>query len=321
VLNKEESMCRCTISRLALLLLCYVGLPKIKALKTPTITPRGDRGWSGTPMERIKVDTKRTAIKNPRRGERVEGPGGEGLVEEAARYAADVDSLENNDLSILFAMSTQHHNDNASQQHIDRSSSQHSNRNHRSAFGLRAISRAEKVTQRPIYGKAEDIEANQDELRRMAALTGSTKDIADQGDVPGSDVSSAHAVDAAPPDNIRPQAMTSVELLRRENNFLRRQMQQLAQPDERHSAAYSFAHDESAWEGESEAAEGGRRKMATMASDSGHSRGPCGQLGAWQDIQRAAEQLSHKRRRSDSSCSQQPTCSPLSSAGSSAKRE
>ena len=311
-------MCRSTISRLALLLLCYVGLPKIKALKTPTITPRGDRGWSGTPMERMKVDTKRTVIKNPRRGERVEG--GDGLVEEAARYAADVDSLENNDLSILFAMSTQHHNDNASQQHIERSSSQHSNMNHRSAFGLRAISRAEKVAQRPIYGKAADMEANQDELRRMAALTGSTKDVADQGDVPGSDVSSAHAVDAAPPDNIRPQAMTSVELLRRENNFLRRQMQQLAQPDERHSAAYSFAHDESAWEGESEAAEGGRRKMAPMASDSGYGRGLFGQLGAWQDTQRAAEQLSHKRRRSDS-CSPQPSCSPLSSAGSSVKRE
>jgi len=89
-----------------------VGLPKIKAIKAPTITSKikalntptmtscGDRGWLGAPMEKMKVDTKRTVRKNvdtkraakktvgknPRFIERVEG--WEGLAEENARYVA-----------------------------------------------------------------------------------------------------------------------------------------------------------------------------------------------------------------------------------------
>jgi hypothetical protein len=53
-----------------------VGLPEIKALKAPTITSKikalntptntssGDRSWSGEPMEKMKVGTKRTVNKN-----------------------------------------------------------------------------------------------------------------------------------------------------------------------------------------------------------------------------------------------------------------
>jgi hypothetical protein len=57
-------MCRSTVSRLTLFLLCYVDLPKIKALNTQTITSRRDRGWSDASMERMKVDTKFTVRKN-----------------------------------------------------------------------------------------------------------------------------------------------------------------------------------------------------------------------------------------------------------------
>jgi hypothetical protein len=121
-------MCRNTVSRLALLLLCYVGLPKIKALKalkaptitskikalnTPTNTSSGDRGWSGAPnhapMEKMKVDTKRTVKKNvdtkraarktvrknPRRGERVEGA-------EVERYMAEL--IRSNELHRIEAL-------------------------------------------------------------------------------------------------------------------------------------------------------------------------------------------------------------------------
>jgi hypothetical protein len=99
---KRGNSGRYTVSRLALLFLCYVGLPKIKAIKAPTITSKikalntptitscGDRGWLGAPMEKMKVDTKRTVRKNVDTKRAAKKTVKKITAEDAARYVAGV---------------------------------------------------------------------------------------------------------------------------------------------------------------------------------------------------------------------------------------
>jgi len=198
--------------------------------------------WSGTPL-RPRLTTERTVIKNPRQGRGQQVPKGGGLIDEVARWEAEGGSGED-DLDLLVAMSKHRHGDEASARPAD-DGNQCEGKDAPSIprLGLRAISRAEARLHRPLRAPPEraldGLEGlTADELRSLADMTqrGPGSELAagawaaEKADAAGSEVSSAHAGDgpAAPPAKTPPEMMR-VEMLRRENSFLRMQLKQLGQ--------------------------------------------------------------------------------------------
>ena len=214
-----------------------VGCCLFSAATMVAASVRADPGWSGRPPPAPNFGEQRTIIKNPKRENRVEVA--EGLVERAARFEADAEDSLGNDLDMLLAMSAQrqlqHNNNNQGETLESRESLR---------FSLREMARGEHREQRPLRAKGtrdsalDDIVIEPEELRRMSALlTGGVKDNKgrrDAGDGAGSEVSSAQAGDvtasASPPEQVSP-----VEMLRRENRFLRIQLKQQAQQQQTHS--------------------------------------------------------------------------------------
>ena len=204
----------------------------------------GVASWSATPVRPTLAGAggQRTVIKNPRRGQRVEPEGG-GLLEEVARWDAEEGSGEN-DLDLLLAMST---NRPAGDDAPARPAGSTPERQHApgaaARLGLRAIARAEARLQRslrvPPERAGDGLEGlTPDELQSLAGMApggqGGAKEAgaggAEHADAVGSEVSSAHAGDAPPPPPPAkpPSEMLRVEMLARENSFLRMQLEQLS---------------------------------------------------------------------------------------------
>ena len=266
--------------------------------------------WSGTPL-RPRLTTERTVIKNPRQGRGQQVPKGGGLLDEVARWHAEGGSGEH-DLDLLVAMSKHRHGDEASARPAD-DGRQCEGKDAPSIPrpGLRAISRAESRLHRPLRAPPDraldGLEGlTADELRSLADMTqrGPGSELAagaraaEQVDAAGSEVSSAHAGDglAGPPAKTPPEMMR-VEMLRRENSFLRMQLKQLGQQahgrqDHDHS---SSAADESQDEsrGAADPPMGSDHAMKMM--DEQLRRLP-GSHPAWPQRHERA----HKRRRSAS---------------------
>jgi hypothetical protein len=267
--------------------------------------------WSGTPL-RPRLTTERTVIKNPRQGREQQVSKGGGLLDEVARWDAEGGSGED-DLDLLVAMSKHRHGEGASARPADDGSQcEGKDAPIIPRLGLRAISRAEARLHRPLRAPPEraldGLEGlTADELRSLADMTqggpgselAASARAAEQADAAGSEVSSAHAGDgpAAPPAKTPPEMMR-VEMLRRENSFLRMQLKQLGQQahgrqdHDRCSSDADESQDES--RGAADPPMGSDRAMKMM--DEQLRRLPGSHPGAWPQRHERA----HKRRRSAS---------------------
>lgn len=269
--------------------------------------------WSGTPLRPRLMTERNSVIKNPRQGRGQQVPKGGGLLDEVARWDAEGGSGED-DLDLLAAMSKHRHGDEASARPAD-DGSQCEDKDAPSIPrpGLRDILRAEARLNRPLRAPPDraldGLEGlTADELRSLADMTqgGRGSELAagsqatEQADAAGSEVSSsAHAGDgpAAPPAKTPPEMMR-IEMLRRENSFLRMQLKQLGQQahgrqdhDDRSSEA-DESQDES--RGAADPHMGSDHAMKMMDEQLRRLSGS--HPGAWPQRHERA----HKRRRSTS---------------------
>lgn len=176
---------------------------------------------------------QRTVIKNPRGGDRVEVPA-EGLIQEAARLENELESQENDDLDLLLTLSTQRYGDDTFGPSHNRSDWPQSTP---PAIGLRAISKAEAMTQRQLRvsaTSADDAGNLDDELRKMAALIGPSARQGSEGEKKGvrdghHDLQSVKDTKTGKQDGVA----SELEALKRQNKSLRAQMVSMMLQDKR----------------------------------------------------------------------------------------